>query len=95
MPVVHLADAGFVDAELMLAARDQYQVDLFGPSHLDQQWQSRNDPKFSSENFSIDWQRQKAICPAGKTSSGWSEVQTKTAKPVVKIKFSTDRKSVV
>jgi transposase len=49
----------------------------------------RNAPKFSGENFSIDWHRQKAISPAGKTSSGWSEVQSNTGKPVVKIKFST------
>jgi len=89
LPAIHLADTGFVDAELMLAAQGQYGVDLFGPSHLDQQWQSRNDPKFSGENFSIDWQLQKAICPAGKTSSGWSEVQSNTDRPVVKIKFST------
>ncbi len=29
------------------------------------------------------------ICPAGKTSSSWSDATTDTAKPVVKIKFST------
>ena len=89
LPAVHLADTGFVDAELMLAAQDQYQVDLFGPPHLDQQWQSRNDPKFSGENFLIDWERKKAVCPAGKESLSWLEAKTETAKPVVKIKFST------
>ncbi len=89
VPAVHLADTGFVDAQLMLAAQNQYEIDLFGPSHLDQQWQARNNPKFSGENFSIDWERKRAVCPAGKTSSGWSEVQTETAKRVIKIKFST------
>jgi len=89
LPAVHLADTGFVDAELMLAAQNQYQIDLFGPSHLDQQWQARNNPKFSGENFAIDWERKRAVCPAGKTSSGWSEVQTETVKRVIKIKFST------
>ncbi len=89
LPDLHLADTGFVDAELMLAAQDRYQIDLFGPSHLDQQWQSRHNPKFSGENFAIDWERKKAVCPAGKTSAGWSNVQSNTGKPVVKIKFST------
>ncbi len=89
LPAVHLADTGFVDAELMLAAQTQYAIDLFGPSHLDQQWQSRHNPKFSGENFAIDWERKKAVCPAGKTSAGWSNVQSNTGKPVVKIKFST------
>lgn len=89
LPAIHLADTGFVDAELMLAAQNQYQIDLFGPPHLDQQWQSRNNPKFSGENFAIDWERKKAMCPAGKTSSGWSDVQSSSGKPVIKIKFST------
>lgn len=89
LPAVHFADTGFVDAALMLAAQDQYQVDLFGPPHLDQQWQSRTNPKFSGENFSIDWGRKKAVCPAGKESLSWLEAKTETAKQVVKIKFST------
>jgi transposase len=89
LPAVHLADTGFVDAELMLAAKNQYQIDLLGPSHLDRQWQSRNNPQFCAENFLIDWGRKKALCPAGKTSSSWSDAKTETAKQVVKIKFST------
>ena len=88
LPEIHLADAGFVDAELMQAAQNQYQIDLFGPSHLDQQWQRRQNPAFCGENFSIDWKQKKAICPAGKASSSWSETQTATAKQVIKIKFS-------
>ena len=88
MPALHLADTGFVDAELMLGGKNQYKIDLFGPSHLDRQWQSRNNPQFCAENFSIDWQRKKAVCPAGKTSSSWSDARTETAKQVVKIKFS-------
>ena len=89
LPALHLADTGFVDAELMLAAKNHYQIDLLGPSHLDRQWQSRNNPQFCAENFSIDWQQKKALCPAGKTSSSWSDAKTDTAKEVVKIKFST------
>ncbi len=88
LPGIHLVDTGFVDAELMLAAQNQYQIDLLGPSHLDQQWQSRHKPEFCGENFSIDWKHKKAICPAGQASSSWSETQTATAKQVIKIKFS-------
>lgn len=89
LPAVHLVDTGFVDAELMLAAKNQYQIDLLGPSHLDQQWQTRNNPKFCGENFVIDWQQKKAVCRAGKSSSSWSDAKTETAKQVVKIEFST------
>ncbi len=76
-------------ARVARAAQTQYDIDLFGPSHLDQQWQSRNDPRFSGENFSIDWKRKISICPAGKKSSSWTDAKTETAKQVVKIKFST------
>lgn len=89
LPAVHLADTGFVDAELMVAAKKHYQIDLLGPSHLDQQWQTRNNPMFCGENFVVDWQQKRAVCPAGKMSSSWSDAKTETAKQVVKIKFST------
>jgi len=88
VPDLHLADTGFVDAELMLAAKQNYNIDLLGPSHLDRQWQSRHNPQFCAENFLIDWQQKKAMCPAGKFSSSWSDAKTETAKQVVKIKFS-------
>ena len=88
LPDLHLADTSFVDAELMLAARQNYNIDLLGPSHLDRQWQSRHNPQFCAENFTIDWQQKKAVCPAGKISSSWSDARTETAEQVVKIKFS-------
>ena len=88
LPTSHLADTGLVDAELIVAAKTQYQIDLLGPAHLDQQWQSRHNPKFCGENFSIDWHQKKAVCPAGKTSSSLPDAKTDTAKQVVKIKFS-------
>ena len=88
LPDLHLADTGFVDSELMLAAKQNYNIDLLGPSHLDRRWQSRHNPQFCAENFLIDWQHQKAVCPAGKTSSNWSDAKTETAERVIKIKFS-------
>ena len=89
LPPMHLADTGFVDAELISTVEQNYKIDLLGPSHLDRQWQNRHNPQFCAENFLIDWQQKKALCPAGKTSSSWSDAQTDTAKKVVKIKFST------
>ncbi len=89
LPALHVADTGFADAELMqAAAMNQYKIDLLGPSHLDRQWQSRHNRQFCAENFTIDWQRKKVTCPAGKESSSWSDAKTETAKQVVKVKFS-------
>lgn len=35
LPAIYLADTGLVDAGLLLVAQDQYEIDLFEPSHLD------------------------------------------------------------
>ena len=51
LPALHSADTGFVDAELMLAAMNQSKIGLLGPSHLDRQWQSRNNPQFLRREF--------------------------------------------
>ncbi len=51
LPAMHSAGTGFVDAELILAAEQNYNIDLLGPSHLDRQWQSRHNPQFCAENF--------------------------------------------
>ncbi len=64
-------------------------IDLPGPSHLDRQWQSRHNRSFARKISLINWHQKKAVCPAGKTSSSWSDATTETAKHVVKIKFST------
>lgn len=89
LPAVHIADTGFADAELMLEAKQKYSIDLLGPSHTDQQWQRRNDARFSGENFLINWEKQQAVCPVGMVSSSWSEAITKTGKRMIKVKFST------
>ena len=73
----------------MLAGEQNYNIDLLGPSHLDRQWQSRHNTQFCAENFLIDWQQKKAVCPAGKINSSWSDARTDTSKEVIKIKFST------
>jgi transposase len=89
LPSMHIVDTGFLDAELLVDTRDQYGVDLFGPTRRDYHWQAQADAGFAAQQFQIDWDEQQATCPAGKTSISWTPAIDKRTNDVIKIKFST------
>jgi transposase len=81
-------DTGYVDAEALVNSQQDYGVDLFGPTRDDYHWQAREETGFAAKHFVVDWQRECATCPAGKTSSSWTPAQDRRGNPVVKIKFA-------
>lgn len=88
LPGTHIVDTGFLDAELLVDSREHFGVDLFGPTRLDYHWQARAGAGFDAQHFTIDWLRQQATCPAGKTSSGWTPTPDRYGNDTIKIKFS-------
>jgi transposase len=88
LPQKHVVDTGYVDAQELVNSRQDYDVDLFGPTREDYHWQARQNSGFAASHFAIDWQQQCATCPAGKTSSSWTPVQDRRGNPVIKIKFA-------
>ena len=44
---------------------------------------------FDAQHFQIDWDRQHATCPAGKTSMSWTPAVDNRGNAVIKVKFST------
>lgn len=87
LPSQHLADAGYVTAEQLINSR-QRQVELCGPPRQDSAWQARAGEGFAAANFSFDWERQQARCPAGQLSSSWDNAIDSKGKEQVKIKFA-------
>ncbi len=75
LPGVHLIDAGYVDAHLLVQSTDQHGVTLLGPPRSDKSWQAR-EGGYDQSRFAIDWQRQKVTCPEGKTSLWWGAQST-------------------
>ncbi len=65
LPEVHLVDTGFLDAELIVDSRQEYGVELLGPTRRDRRWRSRAAEGFGMENFTVDFERCKAVCPEG------------------------------
>ena len=89
LPRTHIVDTGFLDADLLVQSRDDYGVDLLGPTRLDYHWQARAGAGFDAQHFQIDWDRQQATCPAGKTSISWTPAIDNRKNAVIKVKFST------
>lgn len=88
LPVVHLVDTGFLDAELMVASRQDYGVELLGPTRKDQRWQSRAGEGFGLEHFVVDFERRKAVCPEGQESVEWVPRVDNRGNDSVYIRFS-------
>jgi transposase len=89
LPGTHLVDAGFLDAELLVKSPEHYGVDLLGPTRLDYHWQAQAGAGFDAQHFQIDWDRQHAVCPAGKTSISWTPALDNRGNAVIKVKFSS------
>jgi transposase len=71
LPSKHLVDAGSVDATQLLESGRHYGVELIGPAQGKGRWQHEQDNGFDISHFVIDWDKQQATCPEGKTSSSW------------------------
>jgi transposase len=88
LPAQHLVDTGYLDAELLATIPRDYGVDLVGPTRPDVKWQARARQGFAAADFTIDWERQRATCPAGRTSSSWTPAVDNRKNAVIKLKFS-------
>lgn len=89
LPRTHVVDTGFLDADLLVASRREYDVDLLGPTRLDDHWQAREQPGFAVAAFHIDWDKREAVCPAGRTSPSWTPAVDKGTNAVITITFSS------
>jgi transposase len=89
LPAVHLVDTGFLDAELIVTSKQDYGVELLGPTRPDVKWQAKEGTGFDVQRFAIDWEREQATCPRGKTSISWTPAVDKRTNHVIKIKFSS------
>ena len=89
LPSTQIVDTGFLDADLFVKSWDDYGVDLLGPTRLDYHWQAREGAGFDVQHFRIDWDRQHASCPAGKTSISWTPAVDNRRNAVIKVKFSS------
>jgi hypothetical protein len=89
LPQTYLVDTGYRDAELLADSQAEYGVDLLGPVRPDVKWQAQAGEGFAVQNFTIDWERRRAICPHGRGSISWTPAVDNRHTAVSKIKFSS------
>ena len=94
LPGKHLVDTGYVDAELPVQSREDYGVDLIGPTRPDYRRQARAGEGFSASGFAVDWEERQVACPEGRTSASWTPAVGRGHNPAIKVEFSvTDCRS--
>jgi transposase len=89
LPSQHIADTGYVNSELLVSTRRDYDIDLVGPTRNDNGWQAKLGAGYAAADFTIDWEHQQATCPMGKTSISWTPAIDNAKNQVIKIKFGT------
>jgi transposase len=88
LPTEHLTDTNYAEAKQFVQSREQYGIDLIAPTRADHKWQAKEQQGFDTSQFQIDWEAQKATCPAGCESLSWTPALDRYDNQVIKIKFS-------
>jgi transposase len=88
LPKEHLTDTNYAEAKQFVQSRQQYGIDLIAPTRADHKWQAKEKQGFDTTSFHIDWDAQKAMCPAGCESLSWTPAIDRYDNQVIKIKFS-------
>ena len=91
-PKVHLVDAAYVSADLLVNSRQKEDIELIGPvtKLQDVSWQAREKTGYDISKFQIDWETKRVTCPNGQTSSRWTEnLRDQTGNAVIHVAFPT------
>jgi transposase len=71
LPGEHLLDNGYMSSDHLVTSQ-AHGIALTGPVAQDPSWQAKAGEGFDIAAFTIDWERQQAICPQGNTSHKWT-----------------------
>lgn len=89
LPEKHVADTGYVNAPLFVSSQKTYGIELIGPTRSDNHWQAKEGAGYAAAEFTIDWEKEQAVCPMGKTSNSWTPAIDTFKNEVIKITFAT------
>jgi transposase len=74
LPGQHYLDSGYPSAELIVGSLKTYGIALITPVLLNHSPQAKAQGGFATHDFTIDWDQEEAVCPAGKASATWNPV---------------------
>ncbi|WP_084533437.1 IS1182 family transposase [Nocardia fusca] len=87
LPDIHLVDAGYVDADLLIAAGRDHGIELLGPAKAATGWQATAGDGYTLTDFTIDWDNEQVTCPQGVESRSWKADRSQDGIPVVRVRF--------
>jgi transposase len=87
LPGTHLLDSGYVDADFLVTAQTQHQVDVVGPAFGSYSRQHQTGQGYDLQAFVLDWDAQQARCPQGHTSVHWRPGHDVSGDLVIRIRF--------
>jgi transposase len=87
LPGTHVLDRGYVDADFLVTAQTQHQIDVVGPAFGSYSRQHRTGQGYALQAFVLDWDAQQAHCPQGQTSVHWRPGHDVSGDPVIRIRF--------
>ena len=88
-PKEHLVDSAYVDPMLLVSSKQDYDIDLVGPPRENTSWQTKLEGGYDSEKFTVDWEKQHAVCPQGKQSSSWKQETLPGGQNIIGVVFSS------
>jgi transposase len=89
LPAEHLMDTAYVDAQHVVTSHSDYEIELIGPVTPDSSWQAPLPNKgLISPAKAVDWEAQRVVCPAGKSSQAWRTRLDDYANPVIEVRFN-------
>jgi transposase len=86
LPADHLVDTGYVDAPGLVAATEQG-IRLLGPVQEESSRQARAGEGYDRAHFHLDWEAERATCPAGNESASWRAVTTGRGTQAIQVHF--------
>src|SRR5919109_949790 len=87
LPGTQLLDSGYVDADFLVTAQTQHQIDVVGPAFGSYSRQHQTGQGYDLQAFVLDWDAQQAHCPQGHTSVHWRPGHDVSGDPVIRIRF--------
>jgi transposase len=87
LPGTHLLDSGDVDADFLVTAPTQHQVDVVGPAFGSYSRQPHTGQGYDLQAFVLDWDAQQARCPQGHASVHWRPGHDVSGDPVIRLRF--------
>jgi transposase len=88
LPSQQLVDGGYIEASQLIDSQRQHGIQLIGPVQNNGRWQQEQATGFTIGHFTIDWERNQAICPEGKVSSSWKPGNDGRGNDVITVGFA-------